>query len=172
MACYALGNSVPDVHADAFVHPEATLIGAVCIGAESSIWPGAVLRGDFGRIEVGKSTSIQDGTVIHSTSEHWTIIGSRCVVGHNVHAEGCEIGDGCLIGSGSTILNRARIESGGYVGAAALVLEGTVVPSAHIALGVPADVGAARDLQLWISEAVEEYRKMAKRYRSELRRID
>jgi carbonic anhydrase/acetyltransferase-like protein (isoleucine patch superfamily) len=172
MAVYALGDLIPQIHPDAYVHPDATVIGGVTIGAGSSIWPAAVLRGDYGRIEIGENTSIQDGTVVHATEQWPTLIGARCVVGHNAHLEGCTIGDGCLIGSGSVVLNRARIEPGGGVGAAALVAEDAVVATGHIALGVPARTRPAPELEQWVARASEAYRAMAARYRSELRRID
>jgi len=121
---YALGEQAPDIHPDAFVHPDAIVIGSVVLDAGASVWPAAVLRGDYGRIEIGARTSIQDGTVVHTTEQWPTLIGSGCVVGHNVHVEGCTIGDGCLIGSGSVVLNRAVVEPGAAVGAAALVPEG------------------------------------------------
>ena len=105
MAIYALGDLEPQIDASAFVHPDAVVIGAVRIGPEASIWPTAVLRGDFGRIDIGARTSIQDGTVLHTTETWSTLVGDDCVVGHNVHAEGCRIGDRCLIGSGSVVLN-------------------------------------------------------------------
>ncbi len=173
MASYALGDLVPDIHPDAFVHPDATVIGAVHIGAHATLWPAAVLRGDFGRIEIGERTSVQDGTVIHTTEEWPTIIGANCVVGHNAHLEGCVIGDGCLIGSGSIVLNRARVEAGAGVGAAALVSEGMLVRSGEMALGVPARTrpvpGSFGD---WMLEAVQEYVAAGIRYRKELRRLD
>ena len=97
MPIYALGDQVPDIHPDAFVHPEAVIIGSVWIGAESSIWPCAVLRGDDGEIYVGERTSIQDGSVIHTTPVHPTRIGNDCVIGHIVHLEGCTIHDLSLI---------------------------------------------------------------------------
>jgi len=171
MPVYALGDLVPRIDATAFVHPEAVVIGAVTIGERASVWPGAVLRGDYGRIEVGELTSVQDGTVVHTTAQWPTIIGARCVIGHNAHLEGCRIGDDCLIGSGSIVLNRATLEPGAGVGAAALVSEGAVVPAGHIALGVPARLRPAPDLAAWVTEAVELYRDMAERYRRELRRI-
>lgn len=173
MAIYALGDLVPAIHPEAFVHPEATVIGAVSIGAHASVWPAAVLRGDFGRIEIGERTSIQDGTVIHTTEEWPTIIGANCVVGHNAHLEGCMVGDGCLVGSGSIVLNRARVEAGAGVGAAALVSEGMLVRTGEMALGVPARTrpvpGSFAD---WMIEAVEEYVAAGIRYRKELRRLD
>jgi carbonic anhydrase/acetyltransferase-like protein (isoleucine patch superfamily) len=172
MAIYALGELVPDIHPEAFVHPDATVIGAVTIGAGASIWPAAVLRGDYGPIEIGELTSVQDGTVVHTTADWPTLIGARCVVGHNAHLEGCTTGDGCLVGSGSIVLNRAVLESGAAVGAAALVPEDCHIPAGHIALGVPARIRSAGDaLAGWITEAVDLYRGLAEQYRTDLRRI-
>ncbi|MFL6053953.1 MAG: gamma carbonic anhydrase family protein [Actinoallomurus sp.] len=171
MAIYALGDLAPQIHPEAFVHPDATVIGAVKIEAGSSVWPSAVLRGDYGRIEIGEATSIQDGTVLHTTEEWPTLIGDRCVIGHNAHLEGCVVGDDCLIGSGAIVLNRAVVVSGGAVGAAALVTEDARVPSGHIALGVPAKPKPAPDLAKWVAEAVGLYQDMAARYRTDLRRI-
>jgi Carbonic anhydrases/acetyltransferases, isoleucine patch superfamily len=116
---YALGEYEPEIHETAFVHPDAVVIGRVSIGAEASVWPCAVLRGDHGRIEVGARTSVQDGTVVHCTHEWPTLIGADCVVGHNAHLEGCVVGDGCLIGSGSITLNRVTVGAGAIVAAAA-----------------------------------------------------
>jgi len=171
MAVYALGDLVPDIHPDAYVHPDAIVIGRVRVGAGASIWPTAVLRADYGRIEVGDLTSIQDGTVVHTTADWPTVVGAGCVVGHNAHLEGCRIGDGCLVGSGSVVLNRVTVEAGGAVAAAALLPEGAVVPAGHIAVGVPARPRPAPGLAEWVTEAVGLYRDMARRYRAELRRI-
>ena len=171
MAIYALGELTPDIHPHAYVHPDAVIIGAVTIGARASVWPAAVLRGDYGRIHIGESTSIQDGTVVHTTEQWPTRVGARCVVGHNVHIEGCVIGDDCLIGSGAVVLNRATVEPGAGVAAAALVSEDAIVPAGHIAVGVPARSRPAPDLAKWIAEAVGLYEGMARRYAAELRRI-
>ncbi|HKT03346.1 MAG TPA: gamma carbonic anhydrase family protein [Rugosimonospora sp.] len=172
MPVYALGDLVPDIHPEAYVHPDAVVIGAVTLGAQASVWPAAVLRADYGRIEVGELTSVQDGTALHTTAGWPTLIGARCVIGHNAHLEGCQVGDGCLVGSGAVVLNRATLEPGAGVGAAALVTEDQVVPGGHLALGVPARSRPAPDLGAWVVEAVGLYRDLAKRYRSELRRID
>jgi len=175
MALYALGERSPNVHPDAFVHPAATVIGAVDIGAEATIWPGAALRGDYGRIVVGAATSIQDGAVIHATRELDTVIGKECVVGHLAHMEGCIIADGCLIGSGSVVLHRARIESGALVGAGAVVPNDMQVPARAMALGVPAKIrlDAVTDAALVaMAESVALYVANGHRYRGELRRID
>jgi carbonic anhydrase/acetyltransferase-like protein (isoleucine patch superfamily) len=171
MSIYALGDLVPDIDPDAYVHPDATVIGAVTIAAGATVWPGAVLRADYGLISVGPRTSIQDGTVAHTTEQWPTRIGADCVVGHNAHLEGCLVGDRCLIGSGSVVLNRAVVESGAGVGAAALVPEDAVVPSGSIALGVPARYRPAPDLDSWITYAVKTYVENGRRYRRELRRL-
>ena len=121
MPIYALDEFEPQIDELAYVHPDAVVIGRVTLGPEASVWPGAVLRGDHGTISVGARTSVQDGTVVHCTAEHPTVIGADCVVGHNTHLEGCVVEDGCLIGSGSTTLNRAVIGAGSIVAAGALV---------------------------------------------------
>jgi carbonic anhydrase/acetyltransferase-like protein (isoleucine patch superfamily) len=135
---YALDYAAPAIDPQAFVHPDAVVIGAVELAAGSSVWPGAVLRGDHGLIKVGERTSIQDGTIVHTTEELPTVIGAGCVVGHRAHLEGCVVEDGCLIGSGSLVLNRARVAAGAVVAAAALVLEDMTVPAGALAIGVPA----------------------------------
>ena len=174
MAIYALDSRVPQIHPDAYVHPDAVVIGAVRIGAGSSIWPGAVLRADFGQIFIGERTSIQDGTVIHATPEWATVIGDDCVIGHIAHLEGCRVEDRCLVGSGSVVLNRAVVRAGSVVGAKALVPEDCEVPANHQALGIPArskPIDPDRQAE-WIDIAVSLYAENAKRYRHGLRRID
>jgi len=174
MAIYAVDSRVPQIHPDAYVHPDAVVIGAVRIGAGSSIWPGAVLRADFGQIFIGERTSIQDGTVIHATPEWATVIGDDCVIGHIAHLEGCTVEDRCLVGSGSVVLNRAVVRAGSVVGAKALVPEDCEVPANHQALGIPArskPIDPDRQAE-GIDIAVSLYAENAKRYRHGLRRID
>lgn len=171
MPLYAFGDHVPDIHPSAYVHPDAVVIGRVTIGPESTVWPGAVLRGDFGDIRVGARSSIQDGTVLHTTVEWPTVVGDECVVGHNAHLEGCRIEDRCLIGSGSVVLNRARVGTGSVVGAQALVTEGAEVPAGSMALGVPARIRSldADQQRTWIDFAVREYVDNGRDYREQLR---
>ena len=174
MPIYALGSLRPQVHPDAYVHPDAVVIGDVRIGAQSSVWPGAVLRADFGQIVIGERTSIQDGTVVHTTEEWPTMIGDDCVVGHNAHLEGCTVQNWCLVGSGSVVLNRAVVRTGSVVGAKALVPEGFEVPANHMALGIPAQakpIDPQKQAE-WMGWAVRLYVDNAKRYRHDLRRID
>jgi carbonic anhydrase/acetyltransferase-like protein (isoleucine patch superfamily) len=172
MPIYALGDRVPDIHPDAFVHPDATVIGSVVIGAESSVWPRAVLRGDYGLITVGSRTSIQDGSVIHATQEFATAIGDDCVIGHLVHIECCTIENAALVGSGSIVLHRAVVRTNALVGAAALVPNGMEVPSGAMALGVPAKLRLDSVTPDMIVENAVQYVRNAREYREQLRRID
>jgi carbonic anhydrase/acetyltransferase-like protein (isoleucine patch superfamily) len=169
---YALDGLAPVVHPTAWVHPDATVIGRVELGPEVSVWPQAVLRGDYGEIRVGARTSIQDGTVLHTTEAHPTVIGADCVVGHLAHLEGCTVGDRCLIGSNSVVLNRVVVGDGSLVGAGALVAEGTVVPPDSRALGVPARIRDRAGTSEFLTEAVALYVENARRYREGLTRID
>ena len=137
MAVYALGASEPTIDSTAYVHPDAVVIGEVTLGPEASVWPSAVLRGDPGGIVIGARTSIQDGTVVHTTPITPTRVGDECVIGHLVHLEGCTIGNGCLVGSGAVVLNGAVIEDEALVGAGALVPGSLTVPRRAMALGVP-----------------------------------
>jgi carbonic anhydrase/acetyltransferase-like protein (isoleucine patch superfamily) len=173
MAIYALGDVEPTIDAAAYVHPDAVVIGDVTLGAEASVWPGAVLRGDQGGIVVGDRTSVQDGTVVHTTPMDPTRIGAECVIGHNVHLEGCRIGRGTLIGSGAIVLNGAVVEDEALVGAGALVSGGMVVPSRAMALGVPATIkpDAVRP-EVQIVPGMQIYLERSRTYRAQLRRLD
>ncbi|MET0149406.1 MAG: gamma carbonic anhydrase family protein [Acidimicrobiales bacterium] len=171
MPVYALGDAEPRIHPTAYVHPDAVVIGQVEIGAESTIWPTAVLRGDDGRILIGEATSIQDGTIIHTTAFQPTTVGNRCVVGHNVHLEGCIVEDGSLVGSGSVVLHRAIVRTGALVGANALVPNGMEIPTGAMALGVPARLREGAVTPGQFEEAVASYVERGRRFRTELRRI-
>ncbi|MBC6460999.1 gamma carbonic anhydrase family protein [Actinomadura sp. HBU206391] len=171
MPIYALGDHVPDIHPEAYVHPEATVIGRVTLDASATVWPGAVLRGDYGAITIGARTSIQDGTVVHTTAPWPTVIGAECVIGHNTHLEGCVVEDRCLIGSGSVVLNRVRIGTESVIGAGAVVTEDSVIPARHTALGVPARVRAGGVDPLWHDEAVQLYVANGQQYAAGLRQV-
>src|SRR5580693_1923625 len=140
MTLYALHEERPRIHPDAYVHPEAVLIGEVRLGPGSSVWPGAVIRADNGPIIIGARTSIQDGAVIHTQAVKQTRIGDDCVIGHLVHLEWCVIEDAVLVGSGSVVLEGVICRSGSLVGAGAVVPPGTEVPAGAMALGVPARI--------------------------------
>lgn len=172
MPIYALGESEPTIDPTAYVHPDAVVIGAVTLGPESSIWPGAVLRGDDGAIRVGARTSVQDGTVVHATSVLDTVIGSNCVIGHMVHLEGCVIEDHALVGNGSIVLHQAVVRSHSLVGSNAVVPNGFEVPSGAMALGVPATLREGRIVEGQFEGLAEIYVQRGRQYRRELRRLD
>jgi carbonic anhydrase/acetyltransferase-like protein (isoleucine patch superfamily) len=172
MAIYALGDVEPRIDPEAYVHPDATVIGNVAIGAGSSIWPQAVLRGDYGVITVGARTSVQDGAVIHTTPLLPTVVGDDVVIGHLAHLECCTVHDGALIGTGSIVLHRAVVEAGALVGAGAVVPNGLVVPAGAMALGVPAKIRPdSVDVEDTLRNAAQ-YVLNGERYRRELRRVD
>ena len=173
MPIYALGDLKPTIDPEAYVHPDAVIIGEVTLGPEASVWPGAVLRGDDGSITVGARTSVQDGTVVHTTPLWPTTIGADCVIGHNAHLEGCTVEDGALVGSGAVVLHRAVVRSEALVGANALVTNDTEVPSRAMALGVPAVIKEGRvDPDVMIRMGMEAYRARIPRYREGLTRLD
>ena len=172
MSLYALGDLVPQVHPTAFIHPEATIIGQVTLGAGVTIWPAVVLRGDYGAIEIGNDVAVQDGTVVHGNVAQATTVASRCIIGHLAHIEGCTIGEECLIGSGSVVMAGARVGPRAVVGAGAVVRRGTQVPEGAVALGVPARIREGARRPAAFKAAVRRHAQLGERYRQELRLID
>ncbi|MHB8811434.1 MAG: gamma carbonic anhydrase family protein [Desulfobulbaceae bacterium] len=151
---------LPQIAADAYVAPTATVIGDVHVGAESGIWFGVILRGDVNRIRIGRRTNLQDGTIVHVTSStHPTVIGDGVTVGHGVKLHGCTIADGCLVGIGAIVLDGAVIGEGAMVAAGSLVVPGTIVPPRSLVVGSPARV--KRELTEGESE---QLRTLADRY--------
>jgi carbonic anhydrase/acetyltransferase-like protein (isoleucine patch superfamily) len=172
MPLYAIGDREPQVDPAAFVHPDAVIIGDVVVGPESTVWPGAVLRGDRGSIRVGARTSVQDGAIVHCTGTLDTVIGDDCTIGHRAHLEGCTIEDECLIGSGSVVLHRVVVRTGALVGAQALVTNDTEIPPGAMALGVPAKIRPKAVPSGSNKRAAEAYVSNAHWYNAELRRLD
>ncbi len=172
MPIYALGDIEPTIHPSAFIHPEAVIIGNVEIGEDSSVWPCAVLRGDEGKIVIGDRTSIQDGSVLHTTAEWPTTVGDDCVIGHIVHLEGCTIESGSLVGNGAVVLHRAVVRTGALVGANAVVTNDTEVPGGAMALGIPAKIRPDCVAPEMISYGVAAYIERGRSYAKDLRRID
>ena len=169
---YALGSRVPVIDPSAYISTEAVIIGSVTIGAESSVWPGAVLRGDDGSIQIGDRTSIQDGAVLHTTPMWPTVVGNECTIGHLAHLEACTVEDGALVGSGSIVLHQAVIGRQALVGAGAVVSGGVEVPPRAMALGVPAKIRLDAVNTEYVRHGMESYVARAVRYRQDLRRID
>lgn len=142
------------------------------MGAGSSVWPGAVLRGDDGDIVIGDRTSVQDGCVLHTTYVFPTIVGNDCVIGHMVHLEGCTIEDRCLVGNGSIVMHQVNVRTGSVVAANSVLLNGTEVPSGALAAGSPAVIKPGKARLADIDLAVDSYVQRAVRFRQDLRRID
>jgi carbonic anhydrase/acetyltransferase-like protein (isoleucine patch superfamily) len=131
---------VPSVGAKVLVAPGAALVGDVRLADDSSIWWGAILRGDLAPISVGARSNIQDGTVMHVADQTPCVVGDEVVVGHRAMLHACRVEDGCLIGMQATILDQAVIGHGSVVGAGALVIQRTVIPPRSLVLGAPAKV--------------------------------
>jgi carbonic anhydrase/acetyltransferase-like protein (isoleucine patch superfamily) len=171
MPIYALDDEVPHVDPSAFVHPEATLIGEVHLGAHSSVWPGVVIRADNGPVYIGARTSIQDGTVIHTQPGNPTRVGDDCTVGHLVHLEGCLVEDHVLVGSGSMVLGSAVCRTVSLVGAGAVVTPRMEVPSHAMALGVPAKLRLDVVTMEMVAGNVQGYLRHSVQHRTQMRRV-
>ena len=131
----------PRIGRGVFLAETCALIGDVVVGDDSSIWYSTVLRGDMMSIQIGARTNLQDGTIVHVTSQRFgTIVGDDCTIGHGAILHACTVEDSCLIGMGATILDGARIGRGSLVGAGALVTPGTDIPPDSLVLGAPARV--------------------------------
>jgi carbonic anhydrase/acetyltransferase-like protein (isoleucine patch superfamily) len=156
----------PRIDPSAFVAPTAVLIGDVEVGAESSIWFGAVLRGDNGPIRVGARTSIQDNAVVHVSEGGGTFVGDDVTVGHCAVMEDCRIEAHALIGSNATLLNGCTIGEGALIAAGSVVGQGAAIPARVVAAGAPATVRKALqgDAAAWIEVSAQEYVKLSRRY--------
>ena len=168
MPLYKLGSKKPKVHPTSMLAPNASIIGDVVIGAHTSIWPGAVLRGDYGKIRVGANCSLQDNVVVHCSSENAGIIGNGVTVAHSAIVHACRIGDECLIGAGAIIFDGAKIGTHSIIGVGTVVLEGRTIPPRSVAVGAPAKVmrrATEKDVRM-IRESYRAYVKMAQKYAS------
>jgi carbonic anhydrase/acetyltransferase-like protein (isoleucine patch superfamily) len=137
---YELEKHVPNIDPECWVAPNAIIIGKVQLKKNSNIWFNTVLRGDVDQITIGENTNIQDGSIIHTDPGCPTIVGNCVTVGHMVMLHGCEIADDCLIGIGSTILNKTKIGKNCIIGANALVTENKVIPERSLVLGSPGKI--------------------------------
>ncbi|MEJ2296257.1 MAG: gamma carbonic anhydrase family protein [Candidatus Lokiarchaeota archaeon] len=130
----------PQIHPSVFIAPTAVVIGDVSIGEGSNIWFGAVLRGDWGSIRIGKNTSIQENVTIHIERGGYVTIGNNCIIGHHAMIHGnCEISDGCLIGIGANVLHNTKLGEGAIIGAGAVLIHKEIPPRV-LAVGVPAEI--------------------------------
>jgi len=175
VSLYALDGVAPELPADGdcWVAPGAQVLGRVVLGASSSVWFNAVLRGDNEPIVIGPGSNVQDGCVCHTDVGFPLSVGADCTVGHLAILHGCTIGDTTLVGMGATVLNGAVIGSGVLVGAGALVTEGKTIPDGVLVVGRPARV--VRDLtaeeRARLALSAEGYRAKMRRFRSGLRQV-
>ena len=137
---YSLGEHQPVFEGDYYVAPDATVVGALTLGHESSVWFQSVIRADNDRITIGARTNIQDASVLHVDEGVPVTIGDNVSIGHQVMLHGCTVQDGALVGINAVVLNHAVIGAGALVGANALVPEGKQIPPRSLALGSPAKV--------------------------------
>lgn len=136
----AVRGRSPQIHPEAWVAPNASVIGAVTVGAGSSIWYSATLRAEAEPIHIGAGTNIQDGVTVHVDSEYPVHVGACVSVGHNAVLHGCEIGDNVLVGMGAIVMNGAVVGADSLIAAGALVPQGMVVPPKSLVTGVPGRV--------------------------------
>ncbi|WP_341578864.1 gamma carbonic anhydrase family protein [Microbacterium schleiferi] len=157
----SVGGSTPVIDDSAFLAAGARVIGDVRLGAQSSVWYNAVLRGDSASITVGAGSNLQDNVSVHVDADSPVVVGENVSVGHNAVVHGCTVEDGCLIGMGSVILSGAVIGAGSLVAGGALVLGGTIVPPGSMVAGVPAKVRRelTEEERLGILRNAEVYRE-------------
>lgn len=158
----------PDTSRAAFVAPNATLVGDVTLGADASVFYGAVLRGDIARITVGDGSNIQDNAVVHLADDLDAVIGARCTIGHAAIVHACVIGDECLVGMGSTVLDGAVVGARSIIGANSLVPRGFSCPPGSMVYGSPARVVRPLTLeeQAGLPRWAEKYIVVARAHRA------
>lgn len=176
MTVYAFEEMVPKLGTNVYVADNAAVIGDVEIGDDSSVWFSCVLRGDMYPIRVGKRTNIQDGTVLHVTQDFAAChVGDDVVVGHMVLLHGCRIGNRCLIGMGSTLLDNVVVGDNCVIAAGSLLKPGMVVPPYSLVMGRPAVVVKQltdADMPRYVDGGVQIYQHYAARFKAGLRKID
>ena len=163
-----LEDAEPELAEGAWVAPGTTVVGSVRLAEESSIWYGAVLRGDGDRIEVGPRSNVQDGCVLHADPGFPAVLGREVTVGHRAVVHGARVGNNVLVGMGAILLNGCRVGDNCLIGAGAILLEGTEVPPGSLVVGAPARVRRSlTDEEIrGIAGSAEEYVSLARRHRS------
>lgn len=174
MAIYRLGELSPQMHESAWVAPSASVIGNVNLAEHSSVWFGAVLRGDNEPINVGARSNVQDNSVLHTDPGAPLNIGEGVIIGHRVMLHGCEIGDNTLIGIGATVLNHVKIGKNCIIGAHALITEGKEIPDNSMVIGAPGKIIKTLNEQqiAMLRLNAEVYVKNAERFARDLERLD
>lgn len=168
-SCEVYTMKTPTIHPTAFVADNATLRGSVTLGANSSIFFGAVLRADREDITIGAGSNLQDNCVVHVDNGYPVAVGDNVTVGHSAILHGCTVGDNTLIGMGAIVLNGAKIGSNCLIGAGSLVTQGTVIPDGSLAFGSPARVKGPLDEEglAQIRRAAASYQQEAMDYKTE-----
>ena len=163
----AYEGRTPRIAPTAFVAPTATVVGDVTVGDEASIWFGAVLRGDVGRIQVGPRANIQDNAVLHSTDRVPTVVGEGVTVGHGAVLEGCTVHRGALVGMNAVVLHDAVVGEDALIAAGSVVTDGTQIPPRTVAAGAPCRVRKplSGSSAAWIARAAEAYVGLSRRYK-------
>lgn len=156
---YQFEDRIPHLPDDCYVADSAAVIGDVQLGGQSSIWFGAVLRGDIEPIIVGERSNIQDNSVAHTSRNHPTILGDDVTVGHQVMLHACRIGNNCLIGMGAILLDGCEIGDNCIIGAGSVVAQNRKIPAGSLAIGTPAKV-----IRSLTDEDVADIRGFAERY--------
>jgi carbonic anhydrase/acetyltransferase-like protein (isoleucine patch superfamily) len=176
MAIYGLDGQAPEFPGEGhyWVADSATLVGRVRLRKDSSVWFGAVLRGDNEWIELGERSQIQDNSTLHTDPGFPLTIGANCVIGHNVILHGCKIGDESLIGMGAIMLNGSKVGRNCLVAAGALVTEGKEFPDNSLVVGAPARVIRTLDEKAaeMIRGGADVYVRRWQKYAKDLKRID
>lgn len=170
---FAFEGCEPKISAGAWIAPTATLVGDVHVEAEASIWYGAVLRADFGRIVVRRGANVQDGSVLHGGSDPETEVGEGATIGHLCVVHGAVIGTEALVANGATVLDGAVIGSRALVAAGCTVPPGMTVPDGTLAVGVPARIAGpiSGGAKQWVETNPEAYRELARRHAAGIRTI-
>jgi carbonic anhydrase/acetyltransferase-like protein (isoleucine patch superfamily) len=158
----------PEIAIDAYVAPNATVIGRVSIGSGSSVWYQAVIRGDINEIRIGEKTNIQDGSILHVADRYGLLIGNEVCCGHRAILHACQIHDRVLIGMGATVMDGAEIGSGSVIGAHCLITKGMLIPPGSLVMGAPGRV--VRSLEAaeinGIAELAAKYHAISQHYRN------
>lgn len=173
MTLFALGDVTPTVDAQAWVAPDANVIGSVVLEAGSSVWFGSTLRGDNEVIHVAAGSNVQENCVFHTDIGFPLTIGVNCTIGHKAMLHGCTIGDNTLIGMGATVLNGSKIGKNCLIGAGALITENKVIPDGSLVMGAPGRVIKQLDedaIQKLTASALH-YSENAARFRRDLKPI-
>ena len=170
---YKLGKDQPILEGDYYVADNATVLGKVKLCKDSSVWFGAILRGDTELITVGERSNVQDSSVLHTDLGFPLVIGKDVTIGHKVMLHGCTIGDGSLIGINSVVLNGAKIGKGCLIGANTLITEGTEIPDGSLVMGSPGKVKGEinEDQKKGLILSAHHYVDNSKRFKSELEKL-